>query len=77
MLRNVMKKNGLSEVRTSNGGRLTTDNARSKESVKAQATFMGSKVTAVTTTGRIYETTKGKLAKEAFKKDLHRLIDKF
>ena len=77
MLRNVMKKNGIAEVRTSNGGKLTTNNARSKESVKAQATFMGSKVTAVTTTGHTYETTKGKLAKEALKKDLHRIIDKF
>lgn len=76
MLRNVMKKNGLAEVRTSNGGKLTSDNARTKDSIRAQRVFMGSTVTAVTTTGRTYETTKGKLAKEALKKDLHRLIDK-
>ena len=76
MLRNVMKKNNIAEVRTANGGKLTATNARTTESIKAQRVFMGSTVTAVTTTGRTYETTKGKLAKEAFKKDLHKLIDK-
>ena len=46
MLRSNLRILGISEVKTNNGGVITATNARTKESVKAQATFTGSSVTA-------------------------------
>lgn len=75
MLRSNLRVLGITEVKTTNGGRITATNARSKESVKAQATFTGSTVTA-TIKGKDVVTTKHNINKAARGVKLHKLIDK-
>ena len=77
MTRKTLAMNGLVGIRTENGGVLTSTNAMTKASAKAQRTFTGSTVTAVREDGTTYQTTKAKLQKEAAKQTLKNFIDRF
>ena len=68
---------GYSKVYTSNGGVITPTNSMSKESAKAQRTFMGSAVIAEDAQGNRRILTKGQIFKEAKKKQLKNFIDRF
>ena len=68
---------GYSKVYTSNGGVITATNSMSKESAKAQRTFMGSAVIAEDSQGNRKIMTKGQIFKEAKKKQLKNFIDRF
>lgn len=70
-----MAKAGYTEIRTSNGGVLKADNARTKDSIKAQATPTWGKVTAIKN-GREVQTSKIAIQKDIFKANMHKLIDK-
>ena len=77
MTRKTLAMNGLVGIRTENGGVLTSTNAMTKASAKAQRTFTGSTVTAVREDGTTYQTTKAMLQKEAAKQTLKNFIDRF
>lgn len=77
MTRKTLAMNGLIGIKTENGGVLTTTNAMTKQSAKAQRTFTGSTVTAVREDGTTFQTTKAKLQKEAAKQTLKNFIDRF
>ena len=77
MTRNNLTANNLLGIRTPNGGVLTTTNAMTKQSAKAQRTTAFTRVIAVREDGSTYETTKAKLQKETLKHNLKNFIDRF
>ena len=77
MPRKDMLTAGYSKVYTNNGGVITATNAMSKESARAQRTFMGSAVVAEDANGNRKIMTKGQIFKEAKKKQLKNFIDRF
>ena len=77
MTRKDMLTAGYSKVYTSNGGVITATNSMSKESAKAQRTFMGSAVIAEDAQGNRRILTFGQIFKEAKKKQLKNFIDRF
>lgn len=87
MLRNTLKKCGIAEVRTYNGGKITATNARTKESIKAQAQPTTQHCTAVYKDGHIEDVRKCTILKRAaaitheehkkkVKDNLHKIVDK-
>ena len=87
MLRNVMKKCGIKEIRTYNGGKITNSNGMTKESIKAQAQPTTQHCTAVYNDGHSENIRKCEILKRAaaitheehkkkVKDNLHKLIDK-
>lgn len=87
MLRSAMKKVGIKEVRTYNGGRITANNAMTKESAKAQAQPTTQHVKAVYNDGHTEDIRKIHILKKAIeisneerrtkvKANLHKLVDK-
>lgn len=77
MTRNNLTANNITRIETPNGGVLTTTNAMTKASAKAQRTTMFTKVKAVRADGTSFTTTKGHLQKETLKHNLHNFIDRF
>ena len=87
MLRNTLKKCGIAEVRTYNGGKITATNARTKESIKAQTQPTTQHCTAVYNDGHTEDLRKCAILKKAVqltheenkakvKANLHKLVDK-
>ena len=87
MLRSAMKKCGITEVKTYNGGRITATNNMTKESAKAQAQPTTQHVRAVYADGHTENIRKCQILKNAieikhnenkaaFKANMHKLIDK-
>lgn len=77
MTRTNLFMNNIREVRTPNGGRITANNAMSRESCKAQRTATWTTVTVVTNDGREYQAKKKDIQKATAKKILHNFIDRF
>lgn len=77
MTRNNLTANNIARIETPNGGILTTTNAMTKASAKAQRTTMFTRVKAVREDGTTFETTKAKLQKETLKHNLKNFIDRF
>ena len=82
-----MKKCGITEVRTYNGGKITSSNGMTRESVKAQSQPTTQHVTAKFTDGHTESIRKCEILgkaikithaenKEKVKNNLHKLVDK-
>lgn len=87
MLRSAMKKVGIKEVKTYNGGKITATNAMTKESYKAQSQPTTQHCKAVFKDGHTEDLRKCEILKksiemthrenkEKVKASLHKLVDK-
>lgn len=87
MLRSALRKVGIKEIRTYNGGKITATNGMTKESYKAQSRPTTQHCTAVYNDGHTESLRKCEILKKAIKitheenkakvKDnLHKMIDK-
>ena len=77
MTRKDMIQAGFTKIYTPNGGVLTATNSMSKESAKAQRTFMGTSVIAEDANGNREFLTKGEIFKRSKKQQLKNFIDRF
>lgn len=87
MLRSTLRRVGITEIKTYNGGKITATNARTKESIKAQTRPTTQHCTAVYEDGHTECLRKCEILKRAaaitheehkqhVKDNLHKLVDK-
>jgi hypothetical protein len=87
MLRSALRKVGIKEIKTYNGGKITPTNGMTKESIKAQAQPTTQHCTAVYNDGHTEDIRKCAILKRAIditheenkakvKANLHKLVDK-